>query len=133
MLQINLTKTQLIIFKSPNKSLPPDYCIYLEGIPISPSSTVQILGVTLDHHFIMGMYIQNVAKKCHGLLGVLRRAASYLPPSLLTLAYISLIRTQLEFCSATFYMAASSHLKKLDVMAHSPVTYVTFRENFELC
>ena len=116
MLQINLTKTQLIIFKSPNKSLPPDYCINLEGIPISPSSTVQILGVTLDQHFTMGMHIQNVAKKCHGLLGVLRRAASYLPPSLLTLAYISLIRTHLEFCSATFYMAAPSHLKKLDVI-----------------
>src|SRR5437867_12040179 len=30
MLQINLIKTQIIIFKSPNKSLPPDYCINLE-------------------------------------------------------------------------------------------------------
>ena len=116
LLQINLTKTQLIVFKSPNKSLPPDYSITLEGILLSPSPSVHILGVTLDHHLTMGAHIQTIAKKCHGLLGVLRRAASYLPSSLLTLAYISLIRSQLEYNSATFFMAAPSHLKKLDVI-----------------
>src|SRR3954470_5070564 len=48
--------------------------------------------------------------------GCPQKSCLYLPPSLLTLAYISLIRTHLEFCSATFYMAAPSHLKKLDVI-----------------
>ena len=64
----------------------------------------------------MSDHIATVSKKCHGLLGVLRRAAIYLPPELLTLAYISLIRSQLEYNSATFFMAAPTHLKKLDII-----------------
>ena len=42
--------------------------------------------------------------------------SSYLPPALLTLAYTSLIRSYLEYNSATFATAAPTHLKKLDVI-----------------
>lgn len=115
-LHINLSKTQLIIFKSSNKKLPANFTIDIGGTFIPPSLSVLILGVTIDRHFTMAAHIQSVVKKCHGLLGVLRRAASYLPPSLLTLVYTSIIRSYLEYNSATFTSAAASHLNKLDVV-----------------
>src|SRR2546425_13356785 len=63
----------------------------------------------------MAAHIDLVVRNRHGLLGMLRRAALYLPPALLTLAYTSLIRSYLEYNSATFATAAPTHLKKLDV------------------
>ena len=64
----------------------------------------------------MGPHIDTIVRKCQGLLGVLRRAAAYLPRELLHLIFISLIRPHREYCSATFVNAAPSHLKKLDVI-----------------
>ena len=115
-LTINLSKTQHIIFKSHNKHLPNDFSISFDDLPITPSPTVNMLGVVIHQHFTMASHILMINKKCHGLLGVLRRASAYLPSSLLTLVYTSLIRSYIEYNSATYYSAAPSHLKKLDVI-----------------
>ena len=96
--------------------MPSGFSITLDDKAIVPSSTVLLLGVTIDQHFTMAAHIDQVVRKCHGLLGMLRRAASYLPPALLTLAYTSLIRSYLEYNSATFATAAPTHLRKLDVI-----------------
>src|SRR3989441_7758719 len=115
-LHINTTKTQLIIFKSPHQKIPENFSISLDGCSVASSLMVKLLGVTLDHHFTMGQHIDEVVKKCHGLLGMLRRAASCLPRDLLKMIYVALIRSQIEYCSATFASAAPTHLNKLDVI-----------------
>ena len=115
-LTINTAKTQVIILKSPRKKLPVDFSVSLEGLPIFPSTTIKLLGVVLDQHSTMGPHIDATIKKCHGLLGMLRRASTYLPRDILRLIYVALIRSQLEYASATFANAASSHLNKLDIV-----------------
>src|SRR5437867_6186944 len=64
----------------------------------------------------MGPHIDSAVKKCHGLLGIRRRAADYLPRELLKLVYTSVIRSHLEYCSATFIHSAPTHLNKLDII-----------------
>ena len=115
-MEINLKKTQLIVFKPVRKILPDEFHIVLDGISIYPEKKVQVLGVTLDRHLTMADHIDLTVSKCHGLLGMLRRASTTLPRQLLKLAYTSLIRSQLEYCSAVFTTAAPSHLTKLDVI-----------------
>lgn len=115
-LQINIKKTQLLILKSCHKRKPENFSIDIEGVKILPVTEVKILGVTLDQHLTMSRHIDDVVTKCHGLLGVLRRAAKVLPRDLLRLTYISLIRSHMEYCSSTFISAAPSHLVKLDVV-----------------
>ena len=77
---------------------------------------VKLLGVTLDRHLTFKEHIDSTVQKCHGLLGVLARSAPFLTTDLLKISYVALIRTQLEYCSAILASAASSHLKKLDVI-----------------
>ena len=72
--------------------------------------------LTLDKHITFKQHIESVVQKCHGLLGVLARSAPFLSTDLLKMAYVSLIRTQLEYCSANFATSAKSHLLKLDVV-----------------
>ena len=57
-----------------------------------------------------------VVKKCQSMLGVLRKASHCLPKRLLRLAYICLVRSHLEYCSATFCNASRTQLKKLDTI-----------------
>jgi Reverse transcriptase (RNA-dependent DNA polymerase)/Endonuclease-reverse transcriptase len=115
-LKINADKTQFIVFKPANKRLPEQYAITLGGATIKPSDAVQLLGFTLDRHLTMGDHINATVKKCQAMIGVLSRAAPFLPKDLLRMAYISLIRSHLEYASAAFASAAPTHLKKLDII-----------------
>jgi hypothetical protein len=118
-LKINAAKTQLIMFKAPSKQIPDNFELTLEGCSIKPDATVRLLGVTLDSHLTFAAHIDKVTRKAHGLLGALGRAAPFLPRPLLRLAYTSLVRSQLEYCSAVISPAAKTHLKKLDVIQRS--------------
>jgi Reverse transcriptase (RNA-dependent DNA polymerase) len=113
---INASKTQLIIFKAPNRKIDEGIEMQVDNCPITPSDSVKLLGVTLDRHFTFGKHIDSMVKKCNGTIGMLCRAAPHLPRELLRLAYVSLIRSQLEYCSATFASASSTQLKKLDIV-----------------
>ena len=124
-LTINLDKTQLIIFKPIRRELPVDFGIPFDNVTITPSTIVKLLGVTLDHHFTMGPHIDDIVKKCHGLLGMLKRSAAYLPQDLLKLVYTALIRSHLEYCSATFFKSANTHLNKLDVIQKIALRIIT--------
>jgi len=115
-LVINAAKTQLIILKSPRRRLPEDYRLEVGGVAIEPAKNVQLLGFTIDHHLTFGDHINKTVKECNGILGVLSRAAKYLPRELLKLAYIALIRSRLEYGSAVINSAAKTHLHKLDIV-----------------
>ena len=127
-LDINLKKTQLIVFKSSTRQLPKDFEVVLDGIYIKPVVEVKLLGVHFDQHLTMSKHIDATVSKCHGLLGVLRRASKTLPRDLLKLAYSSLIRSQLEYCSAVFAMSAPSRLSKLDVIQKIASRIITSSE-----
>jgi Reverse transcriptase (RNA-dependent DNA polymerase) len=115
-LVLNTAKTQFIIFKSQGRKIPAELEVVLDNCSIKPVPSVKLLGVTIDQHFTMGEHIDNVVRKCQGLLGVLRRAAPSLPRDLLRLAYVALIRSHLEYASAVLAPAAKTHLRKLDVI-----------------
>ena len=83
---------------------------------IERSSTVKLLGVKLDQHLTFNDHISSVSKKCHGILGTLARASPFLSRDLLRLAYIALVRSQLEYSSAIFSTASASQLRKLDTI-----------------
>ena len=111
---INTAKTLFIVFKPKGMKLPVECQLSLDGCPILPSPSVTLLGVILDQHLTMGKHIDEVVKKYHGLLGVLRRAAPFLVCDLLLLAYTFLIRCHLEYCSSVFAAASKTQLQKLD-------------------
>jgi len=118
-LVINPSKSQLIVFQAQGKRLPSDFALEVSGCKITPAHSVKLLGVTLDQYLTFGEHTDNVVKKCHGLIGVLAKAAPYLTRQLLRLAYVSLIRSQLEYCSAIFASAAPSQLRKLDTSSEN--------------
>ncbi len=88
----------------------------VDGCSIKPSLSVKLLGVTLDHHLSFSDHINNVTKKCHGIIGVLARASHSLPRELLRLAYIVLVRSHMEYSSENFSTVLKSQLKKLDII-----------------
>jgi hypothetical protein len=115
-LQINTSKTQLIIFKPVRKKLPVDYEIILDGARIKPLDTVKLLGFTLDRHLTFGAHVDSAVLKVRSGLGTLTKAVKYLPQELLKLVFMAIGRTYLEYCNAVFASAEKTPLKKLDTV-----------------
>ena len=90
--------------------------MHLDGAVIKPIESMKILGVTLDQHLTLKPHIDNIVRKCHGLIGALSRAVPFLPRSLLKLAYTALIRSHLEYSSALLAIASKTQLAKLDTI-----------------
>ena len=70
----------------------------------------------LDQHLTFGTHISEVVCKSQGILGVIARSVAFMPVELLRLAYIALVRSQLEYCSSVFLSAAGSHTQKLEIV-----------------
>ena len=115
-LDINLSKTQIIIFKSPSKKLPDDLELVLDSLTFPVLSHVKLLGVTLDRHLTYKDHISATVNTCNGYLGVLRGIASSLPRELCSLFYSSIIRAHLEFAGGLLIPVAKTHLDKLDII-----------------
>lgn len=115
-LTINAAKTQLILMKAPSKKMPNDLVLKLEDSDIVPSQSVKLLGATIDQHLTFGADIDRIVLKCHQLVGVLARSAPFLPTQLLKMAYIALVRTQLEYASAIRAAASKTQLQRLDTI-----------------
>jgi len=114
-LVINASKSQLTVFEAQGKRLPADFALKIEGCKITPAYSVELLRVTLDWYLTFSEHTDDLVKKCHGLIGVLANAALYLTRQLLRLVYVSLMRSQLDYCS-TFASAAPSQLRKLNTV-----------------
>jgi len=115
-LTINSEKTQCIILKLPSTKLDKEFELLLDNNSIKATNTVNLLGFTIDNHLTYKMHIDNVVKKCHGLLGVLNKSKFVLPQKLLKLFYTSIIRPHLEYCNLLLASASKTNLSKLDII-----------------
>src|SRR6266516_3885681 len=111
-LRINTEKTQCILLKLPSKKTPKELELILDSHIIKAATTVELLGLTIDQHLSFKQHIEKTVNKCHGLIGVIRKAKHILPLSLLKLSYTALVRPHLENCSLTFASASKTNLAK---------------------
>ncbi len=115
-LRINTEKTQCILLKLPSKKTPKELELILDSHIIKAATTVELLGLTIDQHLSFKQHIEKTVNKCHGLIGVIRKAKHILPLSLLKLSYTALVRPHLENCSLTFASASKTNLAKLETV-----------------
>lgn len=75
-LTINPEKTQLILIKAPTKKLNENLVLIIDGVSLTPLNKVRLLGFTIDRHLNFTDHINEVVRKCKGLLGILRRVST---------------------------------------------------------
>ena len=88
---------------------PPLHKFYsLCGAILQQVSEAKYLGVNISEDLHWSKHIQGLASKASSTLGLLRRNLSLCPQKLREQAYISLIRSRLEYCAAIW----DPHLEK---------------------
>ena len=115
-LTINSSKTQCILLKLPTRKIDQNITLLLDNYQIEFSKTVQLLGFTIDQHLSFKNHIEKTVKRCHGILGVIKKARPFLSIDLLKLCYTAIVRPHLEYCSLVFANASKTNLSKLETL-----------------
>ena len=107
----NASKTQFLHL-STRHDLPQNYQLTFNDTQLTPSSSLQILGVSFSRDLSWKEHIISLAKSASKKLGVLYRLRNYFSPSQLLSLYRGLVRPCMEYSSHVW--GASPHTSILD-------------------
>ncbi len=96
LVSFNASKTQYLHLTSRHVNLH-NYPLFFENTQLSPSSTINILGLSLSKDLNWELHISSLAKSASSKLGVLYRFKHYFSPSQLLTVYKGLVRPFMEY------------------------------------
>ena len=108
LVKFNASKTHLLPI-SLKRSLS-SYPVLFENSVISPSPSVNILGLTISSDLSWKDHIISLAKVASQKIGVLFRFRNYFTADQLLTVYLSFIRPGIEYCSHIWGFSSSCHL-----------------------
>ena len=114
-MRLNAAKTKTMIISRSRTLLPVFPEVVIDGLVIEESSTLMILGVTLDCKLTFEHHVRLLAKSVSQKLGIMRRVwRIFGDRALLRRCFFCFVLPILEYCSAVWGSVAPCHLKLLD-------------------
>merc|ERR1711980_11675 len=107
----NASKTQFLHLSN-RHNLPDNYPIFFNNTQLSPSSTLDILGLSFTKTLNWKFHISSLAKSASSKLGVLHRLNQFFSPSQMLVMYRGLVRPCMEYASHVW--GGSTHTALLD-------------------
>ena len=98
LVKFNASKTQFLHL-STRHNLPDNYPLFFNDTQLSPSSTLNILGLSFTKNLNWKLHISSLAKSASMKLGVLWRLRQFFSPHQLLTLYRGLIRPCMEYAS----------------------------------
>ncbi len=123
LVSFNTSKTQFLHL-STRHNLPQDYPLYFDNTQLSPSSTLNILGLSFTKTLNWKSHISSLAKTASKKLGVLWRFRQYFSPHQLLTLYRGLIRPCMEYsCHVWGGSTHTALLNKVESKAFRLINY----------
>ena len=111
LVSFNASKTQFLHL-STRHNLPDVYPLFFDNTQLSPSSTLNILGLSLTPSLNWKFHISSLTKSASTRLGVLYRLRQFFSPTQLLTIYKGLVRPRMEY--ACHVWGGSTHTALLD-------------------
>ena len=100
------------------------------GIAITESPTVNILGITIDQKLNWTHHINTMATRAGQRLGILQRVTHLLTPQSLSTSYKAQDRNAMEYSPLAWMGAAPTTLKKLDTIQNKAARLIGTTSTF---
>ena len=99
----------------------------LKGIKLAEEKSSKYLGVDIQSDLSWKTHIDRVTKKANNMLGFIRRNLSSTSKETKTNAYISLVRSNLEYCCTVWNPHQKSLVKRVEMIQRRAARFVTNR------
>jgi hypothetical protein len=99
----------------------------LKGHILESVSTAKYLGITLSHNMSWDTHINNITSKANKILGFLKRNLKINQEETKSLAYKSMVRSNLEYCSSVWSPHTQKQKNNIEKVQRRAARYVTNR------
>ena len=129
-LSINESKTEVVVFRSPNVNIPPNFIIKINKSKMMPCKYVKYVGVLIDEHLTWDYHIESVSKKLSQTVGILTKLRHYAPLKSLIAVYYALFYSHLTYGCVVWQFAREELLNRLSIIQKRCVRVITFSPQF---
>ena len=123
-LTINPSKSQLLIISPRNIELVMDFDVFLNGITVPLSNSVQYLGVTLDSKLTFEIHIKILETNLSKVVGIICKLKFVLPKDALIQLYYALFPSHLLYVRVIRGSTYPSYLMKISTLQKKIVKLV---------
>ena len=112
-LKINPSKTEMIILKSSRQKSDIDFSVLFGSNEISPSSSVKVLGVTIDPHLKWEKHVSSVVQRCYMVLVGLARVRHRVPKDTKRMLVEALVFPHIRYCISVWGSCTVQNKKRV--------------------
>ena len=131
-ISLNASKTEILIFRHPNKPINYDLNNKLDGKRIYPSKFVKYLGILIDPHLSWNYHSKMLAPKLSRAVGMLAKIRHFVTTENLRNIYFGIFSYLLNYGAQVWGQHHNCHIKriiKLQDKAIRIINYAHYRES----
>ena len=125
-ISLNCGKTELIIFRHPNKQVNYKLKIKINGTKLIPSHQVKYLGIVLDPHLNWSHHTNGLASKLTRAAGMLAKIRHFVPKNTLRSIYFGIFSSLLTYGSQIWGQYSNQHIKRLQKIQNKAIRIINF-------
>ena len=129
-LALNVSKTEVIIFKRPNTKLNYKYKFRIDGHKIDPKSTIKYLGLLLDEHLTWKPFISKLKTKLTRAIGIISKLRHSTPLPFLKTVYHALFGSHLNYGCQLWGLSSETHTNSIQKLQNRALRKLTFTNLF---
>ena len=125
-ISLNCSKTELIIFRHPNKQINYNLKIKINGKKLMPSKFVKYLGIHIDPHLNWSHQVDSLSIKLSRAAGMLAKIRHYVSKATLRNIYFGIFSSILTYGSQVWGQFSNKHICRLQRIQNKAVRIINF-------
>ena len=125
-ISLNASKTELIIFRHPNKKINYNLKIKLDGKILHPSDYVKYLGILMDSSLNWRFQSNALTTKLCRANGMLSKIRHYVPSNTLRMIYFGIFHSIMSYGSQIWGQFLNPSVKKISKLQNRSIRIINF-------
>ena len=125
-ISLNVSKTEVLIFRHPNKPINYDLRIKLDGKRLYPAKYVKYLGILIDSHLDWSYHTTSLASKLSRAIGMLAKARHYIDKSAVRNLYFGIFSSLLTYGCQIWGQQQNYHIRRISKLQKKAIRIINF-------
>ena len=125
-ISLNASKTELLVFRHPNKIINYDLKLKIDGKRLYPSKYVKYLGILIDSHLNWCFHTDLLSTKLSRSIGMLSKIRHYVSKDTLRMIYFGIFSSQLVYASQIWAQTQNRHVNRIEKLQNNALRVINF-------
>ena len=127
-ISLNASKTELLIFRHPNKKFDFDFRLKIDGKRLISSKYVKYLGVLIDEHLNWTFHLNVLCTKLSRANGMLARIRHFVSQITIRSIYYGIFHTLFSYSTQIWGQLNDNQLNRIQTLQNKAIRIINFAE-----